>query len=55
MIVTPVKAHKISSADTNINDVLDKYVDSLKERSVVSVTSKIVAICEDSGFSTLLC
>lgn len=45
MIVTPVKTHKITSSD-KLFDILDKYITSLEENSVVAVTSKIVAICE---------
>lgn len=46
MKVTGIKTHKITVDDTNICAVLDQYVPKLSERSVVAVTSKIVAICE---------
>ncbi|TSC56296.1 MAG: putative F420-0--gamma-glutamyl ligase [Parcubacteria group bacterium Greene0714_21] len=47
MRVTPVKTHKIiPGKDRDIFAVLDKYLPLLKERTVVAVTSKIVAICE---------
>jgi putative folate metabolism gamma-glutamate ligase len=46
MIVTPVRTHKITSKDKNLFEILDKYIKSLKENSVVAVTSKIVSITE---------
>lgn len=45
MIVTPVKTHKITIQD-KLFGILDKYITSLEENSVVAVTSKIVAIAE---------
>lgn len=44
--VTPVKTHKITIDDKNLLKVLDKYILTLKENSVVAVTSKIVSITE---------
>lgn len=46
MIVTPIKTHKITSSDSAIFAVLDKYLSDIPERSVVAVSSKIVSICE---------
>lgn len=47
MIVNGVKTHKITSKDTDVFKILDKYLPKkLKEKSVVAVTSKIVSICE---------
>jgi putative folate metabolism gamma-glutamate ligase len=46
MVVTPIKTHKITVEDSDILNVLDTYITHLDERSVVAVTSKIVAICE---------
>lgn len=46
MIVKTIKTHKITTDDTDIFEVLDKYVTELPERSVLVVTSKIVSICE---------
>lgn len=46
MQITAIKTHKITSADTNILAILDKYLDSVPEKSVVAVTSKIVSITE---------
>lgn len=46
MQVTPIKTHKITAADTDINAVLDKYLPQLEENSIVVITSKIVSICE---------
>lgn len=46
MKITPVKTHKITIKDNNIFAILDTYIPSLSENSVVAITSKIVAICE---------
>lgn len=46
MIVTPLKTRKITVSDTDLLSVLDQYITTVPERSVLSVTSKIVAICE---------
>lgn len=46
MKVTPIKTHKITVDDTNLIKVLDRYLPRLKDKSVIAVTSKIVAICE---------
>lgn len=47
MKVTPIKTRKIiPGRDRDILEILDRYLPRLKERTVVAVTSKIVAICE---------
>lgn len=46
MIVTTMRTHKITVSDRDIFEILNRYVPKLKERSVVAVTSKVVAICE---------
>ncbi len=46
MKVTALKTKKITPKDTDILEILDRYLLRLKDRSVVAVTSKIVAICE---------
>ncbi len=46
MRVTAIKTHKITTNDTDIFLVLDRYVQKLKEYSVVVVTSKIIALCQ---------
>jgi len=46
MKITPIKTHKITQKDNNIETILDTYITSLSEKSVVVVTSKIVSICE---------
>jgi F420-0:gamma-glutamyl ligase len=47
MKVTAIKTDKIFPGKQNIFSVLDSAITSLKERSVVVITSKIVALCED--------
>lgn len=46
MRVVPVKTDPITARDRDLFAVLDRYVPVLAERSIVAVTSKIVAICE---------
>lgn len=46
MKVTSIKTHKITNKDKDISKIFDAYIKDLKEKSVVAVTSKIVAICE---------
>ncbi|MBI4080182.1 MAG: coenzyme F420-0:L-glutamate ligase [Candidatus Levybacteria bacterium] len=46
MQITAIKTHKITIADTDIFPILDTYFVSLPEKSVVAVTSKIIAITE---------
>lgn len=47
MRIIPIKTHKIvPGKDRDIFAVLDTYLPRPKERTVVAVTSKIVAICE---------
>lgn len=46
MKITSIKTHKILPEKESIFDVLDRYVKTMPEKSVLAVTSKIVAICE---------
>lgn len=46
MIVKAIKTHKITSKDTDLFRVLDQYIETLEENSVLAVTSKIVSITE---------
>lgn len=46
MKVTPVKTYKITQKDKDIFRILDRYIKTLSEKSVVAVTSKIISICE---------
>lgn len=46
MVVTSIKTHKITKRDIDLLQILDRYLPPLRERSVVVITSKIVAICE---------
>lgn len=49
MNIQPIKTHKITSADSDLTVILDKYITHLSENSVVAITSKIVAICEGNA------
>lgn len=46
MIIKSIKTHKITPKDKNLLQVLDAYLPKLKEKSIVVITSKIVALCE---------
>lgn len=46
MKVSGIKTHQITEKDTDVLAILDKYLPTLKEKSIVAVTSKIIAICE---------
>lgn len=48
MKVIPIKTPKITADTGNLLSVLGKYLPTLKERSVLAITSKIVSICEGS-------
>ncbi|MBI4138115.1 MAG: coenzyme F420-0:L-glutamate ligase [Candidatus Wildermuthbacteria bacterium] len=46
MKVEAVKTHKITARESGIFEILDRYLPLLEERTVVAVTSKIIALCE---------
>lgn len=45
MNITSFKTHKIQPNE-NIFEILDKYLPTLEEKSVIAISSKIVGICE---------
>ena len=45
MIVTSIKTHKIAPNE-DLFAILDKYITQLPDKSVVAITSKIVATAE---------
>jgi putative folate metabolism gamma-glutamate ligase len=46
MKVTAIKTEKILPGSISLFEILDKYILDIKEKSVVAIASKIVAICE---------
>lgn len=46
MKVSAIKTHKVTFKDSDLFKILDKYLPEIKERSVLAITSKIIAICE---------
>lgn len=49
MIITPIKTAKIlPDHPPTLLQVLDKFLPDIKEKSILAVTSKIVAVCEGS-------
>lgn len=46
MILKTVKTHKITEADKDILEILDKYLKNFSENSILVVTSKIISINE---------
>lgn len=46
MVVRPIKTERLTSGSKTIFEFLDSYIDDLEEKSVLTITSKIVALCE---------
>lgn len=46
MKVSSIKTHKITVDDKDILKIIDQYITTLKEESIIAVTSKIVALAE---------
>ncbi len=46
MKITAVKTHKITLRDSDLFSILDAYLPRIKERSVLAITSKIIALCQ---------
>lgn len=46
MKITTIKTEKITPYNLSLLEVLDKYLVNLSEKSILVITSKIVAICE---------
>lgn len=46
MRIRPLQTHPIPPSERDLFALLDRYVTRLSERSVLAITSKIVAICE---------
>ncbi len=46
MKITPIKTHKILANKESIYEILEGYVKKIKEKSILTVTSKIVSLCE---------
>lgn len=46
MLVTSVKTHKITLADSDLFKILDRYITKLEESSIIVVASKIVSISQ---------
>lgn len=46
MIVEPIKTHKITKTDTSLENIVGTYVKDMDDKSILVITSKIVAICE---------
>lgn len=46
MKVISIKTHKITKEDKSLTKILDRYIDVFSEKSILAITSKIVAICE---------
>lgn len=48
MRVVPIRTDKILAGQTDILAVIDKFLDSLDEGSVLAVSSKILSLCENN-------
>jgi F420-0:gamma-glutamyl ligase len=51
MIVKPIKTQRIEADSISLIDLLDKSLDSMPEKSVLAITSKIVSLCENNVVS----
>lgn len=47
MKVFSIKTHKIKPFESNLFNILDKYLKSFEEGSILVITSKIVSICQN--------
>jgi putative folate metabolism gamma-glutamate ligase len=48
MKITPIKTEIITPKKIPLFNLIDKYIKSLKEESVVAFTSKVISLCEGS-------
>lgn len=46
MKIKPIKTHKILPFEESLIEILDRYVVTMPEKSILVITSKIVSICE---------
>jgi F420-0:gamma-glutamyl ligase len=46
MHIRTIRTHKITIADRVLFDILDAYINSFADHTILAVTSKIVAICQ---------
>jgi len=46
MKVTAIKTHRVTANDRDLIKILDKYLSTLSEKSILAITSKIVSITE---------
>ncbi|HVO86595.1 MAG TPA: coenzyme F420-0:L-glutamate ligase [Candidatus Binatia bacterium] len=47
MVVTAVKTRKVLAGSCSLNELLDESLGGLEEKSVLAITSKVAAICEN--------
>lgn len=46
MIVKTIKTRKVTAESGTLAQLLDEYLERLEDKSVIAITSKVVAICE---------
>ncbi|MBI1863205.1 coenzyme F420-0:L-glutamate ligase [Candidatus Microgenomates bacterium] len=46
MHITPIKTHAIVANKESIYDLIDTYIPSFPEKSVLAITSKVISLCE---------
>lgn len=51
MKISSIKTHSVLANSETLNSLLDTYITSLTEYSVVAITSKVVSLCEGSVVS----
>lgn len=47
MIVKAIKTQRIEAGSTSLADLLDQVLNSMSEKSVLAITSKVVSLCEN--------
>jgi putative folate metabolism gamma-glutamate ligase len=52
MKVRSIKTHKITVDDKDIIKIIDQYIPTLEEKSIIAITSKIVALAEGRVVAT---
>ena len=45
MQITAIKTHRIEVGES-LEDLIDQYIESLRENDIVVVTSKIISLCQ---------
>lgn len=50
MIITPVRTKKITANKYSVSELMNKYIHSLRERAIVTISSLVVSLCEGNVY-----